>query len=125
MSALKKFKETTKTFTHVNFLVVYIAEAHPTDGWIIPVDEQPQISSHQNATERMVAANQLRERMASDAGLHVKILCDTIDNRMSELFAAHPERLVVLKGEQVVFIGGKGPFDYSISDLQSFLQKQE
>ena len=63
--------------------------------------------------------------MASDVGLHSKILCDTMDNRMSKLFAAHPERLVVLKGDRVIFIGGKGPFDYSIDELESFLQKQE
>jgi len=125
MSSLKTFKETTKTFSHVNFLVVYLSEAHPTDGWIIPLEDQPEISSHQNATERLVAANELRERMASDVGLHSKILCDTMDNRMSKLFAAHPERLVVLKGDRVIFIGGKGPFDYSIDELESFLQKQE
>ena len=63
--------------------------------------------------------------MAAQAGLHTKILCDKMENRLSLLFAAHPERLVVLKGDQVVFIGGKGPFDYSINDLEDFLQKQK
>lgn len=63
MSSLKTFKETTKTFSHVNFLVVYLSEAHPTDGWIIPLEDQPEISSHQvDSTKRLDVQNITRVR---------------------------------------------------------------
>jgi len=63
MASLKKFKETTKTFTHVNFLVVYLSEAHPTDGWIIPIEDQPEISSHQvDSANRLDVQNITRMR---------------------------------------------------------------
>ena len=69
-------------------------------------------------------ANHLASVLASEHKFSPRIFVDQMDNRLSTLFQAHPERLAVVRDGKVVFIGGKGPFYYSIEKLREFLQKR-
>ena len=53
----------------------------------------------------------------------VEIYIDQIDNRANLEFAAIPERLAIVKDNRVEFIGGEGPFHYSISSMADYLKK--
>ena len=53
----------------------------------------------------------------------VEIYIDQIDNRANLEFAAIPERLAIVKDNRVEFIGGEGPFHYSISSMVDYLKK--
>ena len=53
----------------------------------------------------------------------VEIFLDQIDNRANLEFAAIPERLVIVKDNKVEFIGGEGPFNYSIGEMVGHLKK--
>ena len=68
-------------------------------------------------------AKHLQSVMKSTHNFTPRIVVDHMDNGMSNLFAAHPERLVVVQSGIVKFIGGRGPEDYSVDALRNYLQK--
>ena len=53
----------------------------------------------------------------------VDIYLDLLDNDANLAFGALPERLVIVKDNKVEFIGGDGPFNYSIDAVDDHLKK--
>lgn len=107
----------------VNFAVVYLEEAHPTDGWMYGAVEY-MIHSHVDMTARRAAAQSLRsilnERGASELPLYI----DRMDNAASDFFGALPERLVIINNDgKIAWIGGKGPEEYSVAECAAALEK--
>ena len=100
---------------------MYLEEAHPTDGWMYGAVTH-QIEQHTSLDGRVAAARtlcgELRERGAAALPLYV----DLLENAASYAFGALPERLVVLHRGRVAFIGGKGPEEYSVDQLEAFLR---
>ena len=103
----------------VDFALVYIAEAHPTDGWMYPAVERfAYRKQHTRLDERVQAARTLRAKAAeADQALAgVPVLADAMSNAASLAFGALPERLAIVLDGEVRFIGGKGPDAYSVDD---------
>jgi len=120
MAALKKFGEAKKQFAgEVDFIIVYISEAHPTDEWSFDFKGQPQVAQPVSLDERLDCA----KIMLDSINFEVDVYVDNIDNRANLTFGAIPERLIVIRDDIVDFIGGIGPFNYSIPDLISHLEK--
>ena len=112
----------------VDFAIVYIAEAHPTDGWMYPAVEQfAYRKQHTQLEDRLVAARVLRAKLeetelaASSAEGSVPIFADAMNDAASFAFGALPERLAIVLDGQVRFIGGKGPEDYSMDHAAAAL----
>ena len=100
-----------------DFLVIYIAEAHPSDGW---VDDNARVSlkNHTSVDERCEASElmfSLLERVPCD------MVLDDIDNCTSVAYRALPERLYILRKGNVVYQGGPGPFYYIPSEVREWL----
>ena len=90
---------------------VYIAEAHSTDGWQLPsnLDEDVLIAQHTSLDDRFTAAREGVARL----GLTMPVLVDSMDDAVSEAFAAWPERIYVVDGEsRLAYVGGPGPFEF-------------
>ena len=90
---------------------VYIAEAHATDGWQMDanVEEGVLIASHVTMDDRFAAARAGVDRL----GLTMPVLVDTMDDAVSNAFAAWPERIYVVDAEgRIAHAGGPGPFDF-------------
>ena len=90
------------------FLVIYIKEAHPSDGWAMPRNEQQGISIPDPRTyeERVKVA-----KKACDV-LEIKIPClvDGIDNGVNQAYAAWPDRVYLVDQEgNIAVAGGQGP----------------
>ena len=102
----------------VDFVVVYIEEAHPTNGWAIK-DNAYQIPQPKTRQERLSAA----KMFADDTQLSCPILVDDMTNEANIAFAALPERLYIVYNGKVVFVGGQGPFNYSLDDMKKSLDK--
>ena len=77
----------------VDFLVLYIPEAHATDGWHL-FSEGPQIKQHTSLEERLGATQALQ-----DLGLPCPLALDSMNNRLTWRLQAMPERTVIINGE--------------------------
>uniref|UniRef100_A0A452I140 Iodothyronine deiodinase n=1 Tax=Gopherus agassizii TaxID=38772 RepID=A0A452I140_9SAUR len=115
MARLRSFQRLAAHFVDIaDFLLVYIEEAHPSDGWVSS-DAAYQIPKHQCLQDRLRAA-QLMQEGAPGCPLAV----DTMDNASSAAYGAFFERLYIIQEEVVMYQGGRGPDGYKISELRSW-----
>ena len=98
---------------------MYIAEAHPADGWSIQSSSQPIVNQQKTFEERCDTAREFKE-VSSDI-IKATFLVDGMDNLANITFGATPERLAVLYNGKVQWIGGPGPFGYSVEELEKYL----
>jgi hypothetical protein len=108
----------------VEFFVVYVQEAHPTDGWQTDsnVEEGILFRQHQSYDEREEAAQ------SCNIGLHISLptLVEEMDNAIDEAYGAAPERLYLIgKDGRVVYHGGAGPHFFDLEELDGALQRLE
>jgi len=123
MGMLANYIDIANSYRQVDFVVVYIEEAHPTDGWMYSAVEH-KIQQHVELEERIVAAEKLDQILKDKhPEFEMPIFVDTISNEASLMFGALPERLAIVVDGKVKFIGGKGPEDYSLADLTTALRK--
>lgn len=111
----------------VRFIMVYIREAHPVDGWWFGGGIQgkliekmyPKTSTDlydpKTIEERRAAAGQCEEALKYGVRTYV----DDMDDRVSKSYAAHPTRLylVALDG-RVSYAGGLGPFGFKPAEFK-------
>jgi hypothetical protein len=123
--SLRKIYE--KYHENVQFLCIYIREAHPVDGWwlgkgafraIIKLSRSKVALNTYDPTtlvERRTVAGQCEEALKYDIRTYV----DDIDDAVNQAYAAWPTRLylVGLDG-RVVYGGGLGPFDFKPAVLE-------
>jgi hypothetical protein len=95
--------------------MVYIREAHPTDGWRLLVPGQVQSADPKTLEERRALAGQCEETVKQG----IPTLVDEMDDAVMTAYAAWPDRLylVGLEGE-VVYAGGIGPFGFKPDELK-------
>jgi len=79
----------------INFLVVYIAEAHASDVW--PLGTHVQLESHKCIEDRNAAAQLLISR-----GCEIPIVLDTITDEFDKAYAVWPERFFIAKQNNLV-----------------------
>ena len=108
----------------VEFFVVYIQEAHPTDGCQVDsnVQDECYYRQHQSYDEREEVAQ------SCTIGLHISIptLVEEMDNAIDEAYGAAPERLYLIgKDGKVVYHGGAGPHLFDLNELDQAIQKME
>jgi hypothetical protein len=97
----------------VQFLVVYIREAHAVDGWDIGSDNR--VHDPTTIHERRAVAGQCEAAMAYGIRTYV----DEIDDPVMTAYAAWPERLYLVDAEGgIVYAGGQGPGCFSPEELQ-------
>jgi len=105
---------------HVNFLTVYIVEAHACDEW--PVGDPLKVTQPLSTLERCGVAR----AFAKDYNYQLPLLVDHIDNNFSETFAAWPIRFYVIEGRKLVFKAQpdhNNTFDSVIPMLDNFLSR--
>jgi len=104
----------------VEFLTVYVSEAHPEDEWQLDSnrEEDVVIDQPRSLEERKAAADVLVGRFEYDLPLAI----DAMDNRAERAYAAWPERLyIVAPGGRIVYRGGLGPFDFEPEEMEEAL----
>ncbi|GCC25345.1 hypothetical protein chiPu_0003755 [Chiloscyllium punctatum] len=118
MARLKSFQRLAAQYADIaDFLLVYIEEAHPSDGWI-STDAPYDIPKHRSLQDRLKAAS-LMDR--ENPGCLV--VADTMDNSSNASYGAYFERLYVVQNQKVVYQGGRGPEGYKISELRMWLEQ--
>uniref|UniRef100_A0A1A7XC18 Iodothyronine deiodinase n=1 Tax=Iconisemion striatum TaxID=60296 RepID=A0A1A7XC18_9TELE len=99
-----------------DFLVVYIAEAHSTDGWAF--SNNIDINQHRSLEDRLEAAQILVQNEPL-----CPVVVDVMSNVAAEKYGAQPERLYVLQARKVIYKGSMGPWGFSPQEVRSVLQK--
>jgi hypothetical protein len=98
--------------------VVYIQEAHPTDGWQTESNVAPGIlfRQHQSYAERETVAT----TCSLNLGLSIPVLVEEMDNAIDDAYGAAPERLYLIGVDgRVAYQGGAGPHFF---DLEAWRQ---
>ncbi|XP_071956880.1 thyroxine 5'-deiodinase-like [Antedon mediterranea] len=97
----------------VDFLCIYQTEAHPKELWNLgPVLSS--ITQHATMDDRKQAAMNLIKVdeqhysvFTSDpfSNTQLRLVCDTMDNQFRLSFNAHPDRIFLIKGDKIMYIG--------------------
>jgi len=103
----------------VQFVSVYIDEAHPTDGWSLPINKEEGVCFRRPKTieDRVKIAKVSKEKFPSS----FPTMVDLMDNNANKAFAAIPERLYGIVNDKIAFKGGPGPFEYDVDVLEEWL----
>jgi hypothetical protein len=118
----------------VDFMVVYVKEAHPTDKWWLAESRTLQttfklsgalartdIAEPQTLDERQLVAGSCAETLFKNK---VPVYVDTMDNRVSTMYTAKPTRIYLIgKDGNVVYNPGIGPFGYNPDHLGLEIEK--
>ena len=104
------------------FLVVYIKEAHPVDGWAMLSNETQGISIKDPKTyeERAKVAAESCVKLETA----IPCLVDGINNKVNAAYAAWPDRLYVVDKEgKIAVAGGQGPrgFMPAVAEVTTWL----
>jgi hypothetical protein len=112
------FKQIMTDFSDIaDFVVVYLREAHPMDGWSILGSKYSHLTSHKSQKERLEAA-----RFLIDEGCSCPLLIDTMDDACATQYAAVPERFFIIYNDVIQYAGqGAGPENYKPEDVGQWL----
>ena len=101
----------------VEFFVVYVQEAHPTDGWQVEsnVQESVLFRQHQSYAERETAA----QSCSIDLHIGLPVIIEEMDNAIDETYGAAPERLYLVDVDgRVAYHGGAGPHFFDLDEWE-------
>ncbi len=102
------------------FVMVYVREAHPTDGWRMESNDRAGISTKQPTTYEE------RAGVAQACGLRLQLgfpmLVDTIDDKVGAEYSGMPGRFYLIdRAGKIAFKNGRGPFGFKPAELEQSL----
>lgn len=103
-----------------HFLMVYVREAHPTDGWKMAVNARANIAVLQPTTfdERTAVCTQFCQRLKPT----MPVAVDQLDDAVGNAYSGMPARLYVIdRGGRIAFQSGRGPFGFKPAELEQAL----
>ena len=109
-----------KYANQAEFFVVYIREAHPSDGWQVGANRAAGVIFNQPGTiqERVNVAESCQLALI----ISIPMLIDDIDNTAEQAYTAWPDRLYVVdKNGRIAYKGGPGPFGFKPREMEKAL----
>lgn len=107
----------------VEFFLVYIREAHPSDGRQSRGNARSGIDVKQPTTfkERLAVATQ----MCTKLEISIPTLIDNLDDKVNRDYAAWPDRFYLVGADgKIAFKGGRGPFGFKPAELSDAIEKE-
>lgn len=120
MPALNKLYQQYRN--QVEFLVVYITEAHPSDVWQMQsnIKDQVVFATPRNEDERASVAGTCVRKL----GIQIPAVLDEFGNSTESAYTAWPDRLYLIDGNgKVAYKSKPGPFGFHPDDLQAALRR--
>jgi hypothetical protein len=102
------------------FLMVYVREAHPTDGWKMESNTRAGVAVKQPTTnaERAEVCTQFRKQLKPG----MPLLVDEIGDPVGTAYSAMPARLYVIDTHgKVAYKSGRGPFGFKPGEMEQAL----
>ncbi|KAL9974882.1 hypothetical protein ACROYT_G011981 [Oculina patagonica] len=117
MRQLNEFQKMANHFSHIaDFCIVYIEEAHPSDGWALK--DNFAIRTHRSQTERCRAARELARKIPG-----CPVVVDTMLDTANIAYGALPIRFHIIENRRVAYEGGPGPMGYNMRGVKEWLEK--
>ena len=107
----------------VTFLIVYIREAHPEDGWVLSDNRKQGIAVADPATEgeRATVASTCALRLRT----RIPVLIDGLDDAVALAYGGWPDRLYLIgRDGRIAFQGGEGPFGFVPAELAAAIEAE-
>jgi len=104
--------------------MVYIKEAHPTDGWQVPQNERQGVLVKDPKT--IEERNKVAAQACSMLKIKLPCLVDGMDDTVNRAYGAWPDRVFVVDKEgKIAVMGGQGPggFAPSVGAARSWLEQ--
>jgi Iodothyronine deiodinase len=105
---------------YVDFLTVYVREAHPTDEWQMKSNVKEDVCYAQPKTlaQRVAIANDFIKRYSYP----IEFGIDDMTNAADAAYSAWPERLYIVDEQgRIAYRGGMGPFHYAPDEVRAWL----
>lgn len=105
---------------NADFLMVYVREAHPTNGWAMKSNEKAGVAFAQPTTldERRAVA----EQCAAKLNPTMPLLVDDVNDAVGNAYSGMPARLYVIDTEgKVAYKSGRGPFGFKPEEMEQAL----
>jgi thiol-disulfide isomerase/thioredoxin len=102
------------------FLMVYIREAHPTDGWAMKANERAGVTVAQPKTlaERAAVCDQFCQRLKPT----LPVVVDDVSDDVGHAYSGMPARLYLIdRAGKVAYKSGRGPFGFKVGELEQAL----
>lgn len=121
MGALSRLHERYER--DVAFLVVYVREAHPEDGWVLADNRRDGVRVRDPAfnEDRADVATTCVTRFA----LAIPMVVDGVDDEVARQYGAWPDRLYLIDVEgRIAYQGGPGPFGFVVAELEAAIEHE-
>lgn len=105
----------------MEFYLVYIQEAHASDGWQMEINEKEEViyDYPKDYDERLGVASTCSTKL----GIEFPALVDTIDNKTEIAYTAWPDRLYLIDSSgRITFKSEAGPFGFKTDLLSKALE---
>ena len=111
-------------FRHeVAFVVVYIREAHPEDGWVVIDNREDDIRVFDPTTD--AERRRVVESCAPRLSVRMPVVIDGIEDGVAAAYGAWPDRLYLVgRGGRIAFQGGAGPFGFLPDELEAAIEEE-
>jgi hypothetical protein len=107
----------------MQFLCVYIQEAHPEDGWQTQnnIDAEIRVLQPRNSDERAELAGMCVLKL----NLLMPMVLDNMENDADALYGASPERLYLVDSEgRVAYRGKIGPWGFKVDAWEAAIMRE-
>lgn len=103
-----------------DFLLIYVREAHPTDGWVMKSNEKVGVAVAQPTT--LEERNAVAEQCAAKLKPSIPLLVDDINDTVGNAYSGMPARLYVIDTNgRVAYKSGRGPFGFKPEEMEQAL----
>lgn len=102
----------------VNFVSIYIAEAHADDEWPIRTEKKLKIKQHQTIEDRQAAAKLLQE----EYGWKIPLVLDSMENAFQTAYSGWPLRIVLIGNNRSPDVSRVEYASQQIKPYEGFLQ---
>lgn len=100
--------------------MVYIEEAHASDGWQLPVNVRQNVifANPKTGEER----EQVADACVRKLNIEIPAIVDKLDNAVERAYTAWPDRLYVIdRNGKVAFKSAAGPFGFHPKQMEDAL----
>ena len=102
--------------------MIYLREAHPTDGWQVPQNDHDKILIKDPTT--LEERKKVAKEFAQQFKVSLPILVDPMADPFEKAFAAWPDRIYVLdRAGKVAYKGQPGPGGFKVNEIPPVLDK--